>query len=379
MKYMGSKRAMLQNGLGSMILEESKNAKRVVDLFCGAGSVIGFAAEKTERPVLAIDLQEYSIILAKSILRKISPLNSEELEKKWIKKIKKARNRSAFWNKAQKLSTKLDMRMVRHYVEQCRKLCEDKSDIGPVFNAYGGYYFSPEQALTFDYLLSNLPDNEDERIACQAAIIVAAMRCVASPGHTAQPFQPTRTAGRFIIEAWKRDPLEVCKKTLKEVCLQYAKKLGEAYVGNAIDVASKLKSSDLVVVDPPYTGVQYSRFYHVLETLARRSCGPVSGEGRYTVITDRPQSAFSNPGQSEKALEKLLSNLSGAGSTVIFTFPEGECSNGLSGETILEKAKDCFHIKKKIVKGKFSTLGGNKEKRDSRKDSSELILLMRPK
>ncbi|MBU4312196.1 MAG: DNA adenine methylase [Candidatus Omnitrophica bacterium] len=376
---MGSKRVMLQNGLGSLILEESKNAKRVVDLFCGAGSVVGFASTRTERPVLAVDLQEYSIILAKAILRKVSPIDSEELEKKWILKAENMRKGSPIWSKAQKLSSKVDMRRVRYYVEECRKLCEEKSEIGPILNAYGGYYFSPEQALTFDYLLSNLPKNEDERIVCQASIIIAAMRCVASPGHTAQPFQPTKTAGRFIIESWKRDPLEVCKKTLKEVCLQYARTLGEAYVGNAIDEAGKLKSSDLVFVDPPYTGVQYSRFYHVLETLARCSCGPVSGAGRYTAITDRPQSEFSNPGQSEEALKKLLSNLANSGSTVIFTFPEGECSNGLSGETVLEKAKGCFHIEKKIVKGKFSTLGGNKKKRDSRKDSSELILLMRPK
>lgn len=379
MKYMGSKRVMLQNGLGTLISEESKNAKRIVDLFCGAGSVVRFAAENTEHPILAVDLQEYSVILAKAILRKVFPLDSTKLEKKWILKAEEVRKQSALWNKAKKLSTKIDMRAVRSYVEKCREFCREKSNIGPILNAYGGYYFSPEQALTFDYLLRNLPDSEDERIVCQAAVIIAAMRCVASPGHTAQPFQPTRTAGRFIIESWKRDPLEVCKNTLKEVCGQYAQTLGEAYVGDAVVEASKLKSSDLVVVDPPYTGVQYSRFYHVLETLARRSCGPVSGQGRYQAITERPQSEFSNAGQSEKALEKLLSNLSSTGSTVIFTFPEGECSNGLSGGVILKKAGDYFSIDKKIVKGKFSTLGGNKKKRDSRKDSRELILLMRPR
>jgi adenine-specific DNA-methyltransferase len=377
MKYMGSKRVMLQNGLGSLILEESKKAKRIVDLFCGAGSVVGFAARETILPVLAIDLQHYSIVLAKSILGRVSSISSEDIGKKWLNRVDKDRSESLLWKKAQKLSLKIDMRSVRRYVEACRDLCEDESEIGPIWNAYGGYYFSPEQALTFDYLLRDLPNDDADKMVCQATIIIAAMRCVASPGHTAQPFQPTPTAKKYIIESWKRDPLEVCKKVLKVVCAQYAKTLGDAYVADAVSEASKLKPTDLVLVDPPYSGVQYSRFYHVLETLARGFCGPVSGVGRYPVIAERPQSDFSNAGQSKKALIKLLSNLSRSGATVIFTFPEGKCSNGLSGEMIFEEAKQHFTIDKKIIRGKFSTLGGNKEKRASRKDSSELILLMR--
>lgn len=376
---MGSKRMMLQNGLGSLMLEESKNAKRIVDLFCGAGAVIKFAAEKTDRSILAFDLQNYSIVLAKSILNRISRLKSEEIEKEWLLRAGESRKQAFLWQKAQKLSTKIDMRSARSYVERCRELCEEESDVGPIWNAYGGYYFSPEQALTFDHLLSELPENGNERIACQAAMIVAAMRCVASPGHTAQPLQPTRTAKKFIIESWKRDPIEVCKNTLKEVCEQHAQTLGEAYVSDAIEEAKKLKSSDLVFVDPPYTGVQYSRFYHVLETLARGNCGTVTGVGRYPSLAERPQSAFSNAGQSEEALKKLLANLAQSGPTVIFTFPEGGCSNGLSGEIVLQEAKEYFLIDKKVVKGKFSTLGGNKDKREPRLDSSELILLMRPK
>ena len=374
---MGSKRVMLQNGLGSLILEESKKAKQIVDLFCGAGSVVGFASRETSLPVLAIDLQHYSIVLAKSILRRVSSISSEDIGRIWLTRVDKDRSASLLWKKAQKLSLKIDMRSVRRYVETCRDLCEEESEIGPIWNAYGGYYFSPEQALTFDYLLRYLPNDNVEKMVCQAAMIITATRCVASPGHTAQPFQPTPTAKKYIIESWKRDPLEVCKKVLKVVCAQYAKTLGDAYVADAVSEASKLKSTDLVLVDPPYSGVQYSRFYHVLETLARGSCGSVSGAGRYPSIEERPQSDFSNVGQSKEALIKLLSNLSRSGATVIFTFPEGVCSNGLSGEMIFKEAMQHFTIDKKIIRGKFSTLGGNKEKRASRKDSSELILLMR--
>lgn len=381
MKYMGSKRVMLQNGLGTMILEESKRAKRIVDLFCGAGAVAWYAAENTKLPVMAIDLQNYSVILAKSVLCREGFCDQDELEKSWLDVVKQKRKKSVLWEKAVSLSAFPDLRKIRFQAEKCRSLCRSESRVGPIWNAYGGYYFSPVQALTMDYLLKYLPGDEPERSACHAALITAACRCAASPGHTAQPFQPTLTARKFIVESWNKDLIEACKKALKEICEKKAIKVGNAYMADAIEEAKNLKSGDLVIVDPPYSGVQYSRFYHVLETLAIGSCGPVSGVGRYPAREERPQSGFSNSGQSKEALTNLLSNLSKAGTTVIFTFPEGECSNGLSGNIIHEEAARFFSIKKKIVKGKFSTLGGNnkKNKRRSRKDSSELILLMRPK
>ncbi len=45
----------------------------------------------------------------------------------------------------------------------------------------------------------------------------------------------------------------------------HAKTKGETIVGDALQIAKTLNRSDLVFVDPPYSAVQYSRFYHVLE------------------------------------------------------------------------------------------------------------------
>lgn len=265
-------------------------------------------------------------------------------------------------------------------VKKSRKICsETVSRIGPIWNSYGGHYYSPSQSLTFDYLLKYLPSDQYERTICLAAIITAASKCAAAPGHTAQPFQPTDTAGKYLIEAWQRDPIYYCKQALYEICPRHARKSGVAYVDDALNVASGLSNQDLVFVDPPYSGVQYSRFYHVLETLAKGQCGPVEGVGRYPSIIERPQSPFSNKGQSQKALKTLLENLSHSGCTVIFTFPNNECSNGLSGDDVITNAKTMFKIDKQIIKGRFSTLGGNNNIRDARQESSELILLMHPR
>jgi adenine-specific DNA-methyltransferase len=377
MKYMGSKRSMLHNGLGKLIIEHAHNANRIVDLFCGAGYVSWFAAENTNIPVLAIDLQSFAIILAKSVIGRSVSLNANDLHNSWLCHIDQERKKSPLWDFAAKLEK--SNREINYIVRESRNICQQQSDIGPIWNAYGGHYFSPTQALTLDYMMASLPENENEKVTCMAAIISTASKCAASPGHTAQPFQPTKTAGEFIKKSWSIDPINVCKNELSEICPRHAQKIGNAYVADAIEIGPTLKPSDLVFIDPPYSNVQYSRFYHVLETIARTKVETVSGIGRYPPISDRPQSGFSKKGDSLRSLKSLLSGLHQAGCTIIFTFPKGICSNGLSGNSIKNLASEMYRVEEQLVYGQFSTLGGNNSERASRMASHEMILTMTPK
>ena len=379
MKYMGSKRSMLKNGLGDLLLEQADLFDRFVDLFAGGGFVSWFVAERIAKPVLAVDLQKYSTILCEAVISRTEPLDADALNKKWIAEAKRKRNASYLWKKAYHFSN--EAIEIRSFVDQARILCETKSLIGPIWNAYGGHYFSPPQALTFDYLLDNLPDKKEERILCLAACIAAASECVASPGHTAQPFQPTKGAGKYILESWRRDPLERCKNNLEFLCPKFARVPGSVVTTDAQNVISLLTSKDLVFIDPPYSGVQYSRFYHVLETIAR--CDKkisVSGTGRYPALDERPQSKFSNISQAKDALKFLLKGIAEKGSTIIFTFPSGNSSNGLSGDYIKTVASEWFQVEdKNTIEGQFSSLGGNNGNRKARNKSSEMILFLRPK
>ena len=248
-----------------------------------------------------------------------------------------------------------------------------------IWDRYGGYYFSPTQALTFDALLGALPRSEESRDLCLAATLIAASRCAAAPGHTAQPFKATGGAGPYLRTAWRRDPLGHAARALRDLGSRYARRRGETIGGDANLVARNLKASDLVFVDPPYASVQYSRFYHVLETMARGRCGPVEGAGRYPPPSERPNSRYSRRGRSEGAVADLLQVLADRGCTVILTFPRGDCSNGLSGERIEELAADRFRVSRdSAVRTTFSTLGGNGTNRTARKVSDELVLLLSP-
>ena len=374
---MGSKNALLANGLGQLIVEESRRASRIVDLFCGGSSISWFAAENTELPVLATDLQQYAIVLAKSVVGRTNPLDSGAIAEEWLGDALRARESSTTWRAAQDAETGYDT--IARFVEASRKLCSQVAGSGPIWRSYGGHYFSPSQAATIDAMLEALPKKEPMHTVCLAATIATGSHCAASPGHTAQPFQPTRGAARYIAEAWSRDPLTVATRVLGQICSLRANVEGESAVGDAISVASTLTSSDLVIVDPPYSGVQYSRFYHVLETIAMGRTQSVTGRGRYPPLACRPQSTFSNPSQSVQALRTLLENLSRAQTTVIFTFPAGPTSNGLSGDLVTEFSSRLFDVQERRVVGKFSTLGGNNTNRSARAKSEELVLLMRSK
>lgn len=378
MKYMGSKRYMLKNGLAELIRSQGPKFERIIDIFSGSGAVVWFVSENLNKETIAVDLQAYGAVMANAVISRTAPLDDNKLIKNWILKSKNNFLASDLWQACTLIEK--SSKNTKSLVKKSRVLCSlTKSNIGPVWGAYGGHYYSPKQALAIDYLLKNLPKKEPERSLCLGSLISTASKCAASPGHTAQPFQPTEKAEKFIVASWKMDPFSVCEKVLKEINQRYARKKGTAFVADALDVIPKLTKKDLVIIDPPYSGVQYSRFYHVLETIARGHVGKVEGAGRYPIIEERPQSEFSNKGQAKLALEKLFASLAAVKCSVIFTFPVKECSNGLSGEMIQKLAEKWFEIKEKRIHGHFSTMGGNKINRDYRQKSEELLLYLKPK
>ena len=375
---MGSKRALLRNGLGDVIGEESKDGGRVVDLFCGSAAVSWFAAVELGKRVLACDLQEFAVVLAAAVLKRTQPVDHAALENGWLNDAEAARQEYAAWGDAARFERggKKDATWHRRAQRLCERSCDNEKSL--VFSRYGGHYFSPIQALSLDAMLTRLPENGQLRSVCLAATIVAASRCAAAPGHTAQPFKSTVSGSKYLQEAWSRDPFREAAVGLRRIAPLHAARCGTTLVGDANEIAKTLRPSDLVFVDPPYSAVQYSRFYHVLETVARGWCGDVCGVGRYPSRDERPQSLYSRTARSSMAIEALLERLSKQGCRVVLTFPLGECSNGMSGEWIEKTAKRWFDVTRRTVKSRFSTLGGNTTIRDARKETKELILVLRP-
>jgi adenine-specific DNA-methyltransferase len=372
MKYMGSKRSMLQNGLGTLIDEAVVSHDRFVDLFTGSAAVAWHVAERYGIEVLAGDLQEYSVALANGVLARTDTV-SEEVFADWLAEAE-TKIEAAKLGAALQLHDELQTVAIREIAERARQLCQLPG--GPVFNAYGGYYFSPLQSIWLDALRATLPGG-NARYAALSSLIWAASRCAAAPGHTAQPFKPNETAGRFVIEAWSRDVVAAARQAFSSIATRSAKVLGAAVRADALSLASELGEGDLVFLDPPYSGVHYSRFYHVLETLTQGDAVEVFGEGRYPHREKRPRSDYSVKQGASRALDELLARLGGARCTAILTVPSARTSNGLSGDLVKEIAERHFTISVEKVSSRFSTLGGNRQHREARLAAEELILYLR--
>jgi adenine-specific DNA methylase len=375
MKYMGSKRWMLSNGLGHLLLDLASSSDRFIDLFSGTGAVAWHVAEHSDIPILAVDLQMYSAVLARSVIGRTKALSGDRIADDWVARARELRSRNRMWRETSELSPEP---VKAADVLEARELCSTSR--GLVTAAYGGHYFSPLQAISADALIKALPEREPKRSVCLASLIWSLTRCVASPGHTAQPFQPTDSALPFIREAWSKDLFATCLEVLPDIAKRSAGQKGSAIAGDATVVAAKeARPGDLVFLDPPYSATQYSRFYHVLETVARGSCGPVSGGGRYPPADERPRSSFSLLSHANTALAELLSVLGKSGCRVVMTFPQHGCSNGISGEGIITMAREWFEVDVTTVRTRHSTLGGNNAGRAARRSAMELILSMQPR
>jgi adenine-specific DNA methylase len=365
---------MLENGLGVLLEREVPRSRRFVDLFAGSGAVSIRVAQRFPIEVQAFDLQYYSAVLTDSVVRRAEKIQWQAIWRAWLQRAQQI----------VPIKCPVPQKITKSSVADLRAWSSEQFSL-PITKAYGGHYFSPQQAVWFDALRATLPRRESARTVALASLIQVASACAAAPGHTAQPFQPTRTAKRYLLEAWNRDVIGRTKAVFQVLASQFALMVGSAAVEDANEAAKNLQEGDLAFIDPPYSGVHYSRFYHVLETIAHGQCTEVSGTGRYPAPEFRPRSRYSVTSESNSALDELLKSVSSNGARAIVTFPDYDCSNGLSGECLQEIARKYFRIRGRTVKSRFSSLGGtgdlrgNEAGRAPRKHANELMLVLEPK
>jgi 16S rRNA G966 N2-methylase RsmD len=367
---MGSKAAMLSDTLGALLLSEAAGAGRFVDLFTGSAAVSHFVASRVPVPVLSVDLQEYSRVMAAAVTARTSPMAVSDPIRRWLDRAQLD---------GEKRPTVSSTALTAADVADMREVAATDPAAGFITRHYGGHYLSLRQAAALDSLYAHLPTEEPLRSLCLATAIDVASRVVAAPGHTAQPFQPTDRLLPFIANAWSRDVVRLCEETVAAMGQRHAKVAGEARAGEATAVASTLTNEDLVFCDPPYSAAQYSRFYHVLEAIARGGWDSVSGAGRAPAGADRATSDFSMRSRASKAMSSLLAAVHSRGARMIVTFPDTEASNGLSAQQIEELARKYFAVETLYVTTRHSTLGGNgSTTRVARREVKEAVMVMAP-
>jgi adenine-specific DNA methylase len=377
--YLGSKLRIL-DFIEKTIDELDPNMGKVCDLFSGSGSV-SFKLSKT-RPVLSVDIQEYSKVICSSLLQPV------KIEKGYlddfISRINDSDNNIELFEAVKSLIDyeTLSILDALNHIE-LGKLCEiledgslisyeitkkgRKSKLGTLISQsieelkkqdllnkkslairyFGGIYFSYKQSFQIDIILeeiSNSPKEYQELLL--AALLSSASECVNTVGKQfAQPIRPRKTngdikksIGTMVFKDRSLDVFEVYAKWLKK----YNSLPDNAYDNEVLKVDYSIalenlpKDTTVVYADPPYTREHYSRFYHVLETIALRDTPSIStmvlrGEtllSRGLYREDRHQSPFCIRSTAPKAFELIFSKVSAFGAKLVLSYSPYDESNG---------------------------------------------------
>ncbi|MDZ4372422.1 MAG: DNA adenine methylase [Phenylobacterium sp.] len=209
-----------------------------------------------------------------------------------------------------------------------------------VTERYANVYFGLNQSVEIDSLRAAIEASYPEpgivRDLCLSALLIACSTCSSGP-HFAQPpqlkpsLEKAPKSMRTMVErrarsvAWEFDLALARLAGRKPLNFAFEQTLQLDWP-EAIDcfVASLGGRTAGVYVDPPYSKLQYSRYYHVLNVILAYDYPPVSGVGRYPPISSRFSSKFEyQPSAARRELGSLLQKCSEARLTVFLSYSDG--------------------------------------------------------
>jgi len=427
--YLGNKSRVL-DAIEAAVEAVAPRATAVCDLFSGSGVVAQRLGRS--RRVLALDIQEYSRILCSAVLhpqiisdqetlsivdaaitlsREGTPTVNELLEFEELA-IKRALDQDlaplAEILEHPPLQAMVHGTFSDSQLNRLLSSCILDVDFAlgtVIFRYYGGLYFSYRQALQLDALAQiarGLPP--EQRDIGLAAVLSTVSDMVTSVGnHFAQPVRPRSSAGQMkkslIQAAARRRRLEVIPRFhtwLEQYRLLPASRFSHMAERKDFRVGLCKLSDDVGVVyaDPPYTRDHYSRFYHVLETIAVGDEPGISSMSlagsrmlsRAAYRQDRHQSPFCIRSQVETAFEFIFARVAERGLPLVLSYSplsEGTTARPqtrlLSIDEILELAAGFFKEVAmsdagRIAHSKFNASHLNA----STTQSAEVLLSMKP-
>ena len=376
--YLGSKLRLL-NPIRHAVSAVAPTGQPVCDLFAGSGIVS--LALASDWDVTSVDIQEYSRVLCNGLVN--SPLNVRNKEARLFDQAYGGSLRTKLRNALCGL-----LAHERHCLADaadgaveglCNLLehgsllplnsrrdfpCPLRSEVtaaidklnglglasGPetvVTRHFGGQYFSWEQAIDLDALLAQIHVvDQPYRDFHLAAALVAASNVVNTVGkHFAQPIKLRDANGfpkRHLVKQTLRDrtlnvfdSYRVCCESL--ATLRRTRGRHRAVRSDYLDFLNNDTTPFAALyADPPYTRDHYSRYYHVLETMALRDEPEVAttkirsngvprlSRGVYRL--HRHQSPFCIPTKAPGAFEHLFVRVAKRGIPLVLSYSPYQAS-----------------------------------------------------
>lgn len=306
-KYSGNKTRLLP-AIVQMVRRAVKPGGRIFDLMAGTHCV-GYAL-KQQYQICANDVQGYSYTIGKALIENGGYSINEDAAKK-----------------------ELLNSIIKNYKTMEYTLFQE---------TYADTYFSKSQCAEIDSIRAAVENIPSPRKELYLALLMSAM-CYASntTGHFAEFLAPKAFNPRSVQELFfqKCDNVSVAPNRFRNVV--FKRDYREFLEKGDLKLRRFIENSDLIYLDPPYSPAQYSRFYHLLETLVRYDYPEVEFKGLYR--KDRHLTDFCRKSSAQVELEFALE----------------ECSRLCKGFVLLSyvDSKSCLIPKKKVeeaVRDSFS-------------------------
>lgn len=253
---------------------------------------------------------------------------------------------------------------------------------------YAGTYFGIKQAIDTDSIIASIHRSHsqkeitpDEQRWCFIALGRALLKIANSTGHFAQYLNPKPNNFQRYL-ALRRRPLWAEWLTslagLVPVGERDWRKRNKAFNQDTLSLIPRLAraKADIGVIyaDPPYTDDQYSRFYHLLDTLILYDYPAVTGVGLYR--PNRFQTPFSVKSKAPAALQRLIEVSARTGADLVLSYPTNGLAStaGANVRAMLRKYFRRVEISR-TVEHLHSTFGASKG--PARAPATELIYLAR--
>lgn len=304
---MGNKNKLLDFIVPEIIKNSSKD-----DVICElmAGTNCVSYALKDKRKLYTNDIQYYSYIISNALIKNNSKVISSESAVKDLEENYKKNHESHEYNFFEK--------------------------------NYSDTYFSANQCIEIDsirYAINYINDVNIKSLYL-VALMNAMCVCEATSGHFAQylPSDHPRLEKIKNKSIWD-EFLKKCNDFKKIVFNKFENKCFNLNYEKLIELP-EFDDVDLVYIDPPYTGEQYSRFYHVLETVCKYDNPELEFKGLYR--TDRFTSPFSLRTKVFDEFDKLFSILASKDKKIVLSYSTKGLIKEYEMEYLLKKYfKNC--------------------------------------
>jgi len=227
---------------------------------------------------------------------------------------------------------------------------------------FSNAYFGVHQSAQIDsirFAIEHVSDHRMKKLLLAALLIVCTMS--GSGPHFAQPPKLTGPiAMREIIEHRARD-IYAEFLIIAEILLS-TKRSPERFLGartgdwrlaisEFINATPEYTGKRLIYVDPPYSKLQFSRYYHVLNTLIAYDYPGFSGQGRYPPRNTRFSSKFEyQPGPAEKEFVELFRAVAAEGIVAIVSYSDTGFVSPTRIVALMEQSFPVVHVYSKAFR-----------------------------